>query len=361
MIRTIKLYFLKDGLIVSGVFPGMLSLETSPEIFKKTNFRGKDAKSLKEKRVRVGNFEKKTLGYIMTLPATAMALIVSIYPLLNGILLSFQNKNLIMKNQGDFVGLENYLKIMKDEDFFNAIKFSFIYTIAVVICAYLVGFVLAMMLKEKMFGRGLFRTLLLLPWVVAPSVAATNWSWILNDQIGIINTTLQSLGLIDKPILFLADATITRFTVIFTGTWKNFPFMMIVILAGLQSIPKELYESAYVDGAGYWKSMRYITIPTIARVSSVCIVLMIIWTFNNMENIYTLTTGGPAGSTYILPILTYYTAFFRNKLSYAATIAVVMLIILLALTLIYFYVQNKEKRLQRKQEKAIRKEMAKQK
>lgn len=315
--------------------------------------------SLKKKRHASGTFEQKTLGYVMTTPATLMALVVSIYPLLNGIILSFQNKNMIMKNSGQFIGLENYQKLLGDKDFFSAIGFSFIYTIAVVLCAYIVGFVLAMMLKDEMHGRGIYRTLLLLPWVVAPSVAATNWSWILNDKIGIINNTLQAIGLIDKPILFLADPMLAKLTVILTGTWKNFPFMMIVILAGLQSIPKDLYESAYVDGAGYWKSLRYITIPTIANVSSICIILMIIWTFNNLENIYLLTNGGPNGATYILPILTYYTAFYRNKLSYAAAIAVTMLIIMLIFCLIYLRIQNKEKRMQQKLAKQAKKGLVK--
>lgn len=314
---------------------------------------------MKKKKFSSGSFEQKTLGYILTAPATLMVLVISIYPLLNGIILSFQNKNLIMKDSGDFIGLKNYQDLLQDDEFFGAIGFSFIYTISVVFCAYVIGFILAMMLKDEMHGRGIYRTLLLLPWVVAPSVAATNWSWILNDQIGVVNNFLQAIGLVDEPILFLADPMLAKLTVILTGTWKNFPFMMIVILAGLQSIPKDLYESAYVDGAGYWKSLRYITIPTIANVSSICIILMIIWTFNNFENIYLLTNGGPNNATYVLPILTYYTAFFRNKISYAAAVAVTMLIVLLIFCLIYLRLQNKEARMQKKLEKRLKKEAAK--
>ena len=165
--------------------------------------------------------------------------------------------------------------------------------------------------------------------------------------------------MIDESILFLADPIIVKLTVIVTGTWKTFPFMMIVILAGLQSIPKDLYESAYVDGCGFWRSLRYITIPTIANVSSICIILQIIWTFNNMENIYMLTKGGPNGATYILPILTYYTAFFRNKLSYAAAIAVTILVIMLFFCIIYLRIQNKEQRMQRKLTKKAMKGLVK--
>jgi ABC-type sugar transport system permease subunit len=131
-----------------------------------------------------------------------------------------------------------------------------------------------------------------------------------------------------------------KITVILTGTWRNFPFMMIIILAGLKSIPGDLYESAHVDGAGFWKSLFHITLPKIRGVSLVCIILEIIWTFNNFENIYLLTRGGPNNSTFVIPILTYYTAFFRNKITYASAIAVVMLIVMVGLAVIYLHYQK---------------------
>jgi ABC-type sugar transport system permease subunit len=277
----------------------------------------------------------------MTAPALLIILAVSFYPLLNGIGLSFRDFNAMAPNSGKFVGFENFSKLLfSDVEFRQKFGFSIVYTFSVVGLSYIIGFILAMMLKDEMRGRGIYRTLFLLPWVVAPSVATTNWSWLFNDRLGFINGVLMKIGLVEKPILFLANETIAKFTVIMTGTWRNFPFMMIIILAGLQSIPKELYESAYVDGAGFWKSLYYITIPRIRGVSSICIILEIIWTFNNFENIYLLTRGGPNNSTFVMPILTYYTAFFRNKTSYASAIAVIMLIIMLGFSMIYFHYQK---------------------
>jgi multiple sugar transport system permease protein len=290
---------------------------------------------------KAGGFESGTLGYFMTMPATLLILVISIYPLLNGILLSFQNRNIMKPNDRKFIGLENFINLIgKDREFYSVLGYSFIYTFSVVILSYLLGFVLAMLLKGKLRGRGIYRTILLLPWVVAPTIAAVNWAWLLNDQIGFINKVLMSLHVVKRPLLFLADQELARMTVIVTGTWRSFPFMMIAIMAGLQSIPKELYESAYVDGAGFFRSLFSITVPMIRGVSSICLILMFLWTFNNFENIYLLTLGGPNDKTYVLPILTYFTAFFRSKLSYASAIAVVMLVFLLIFSLINLRLQR---------------------
>jgi multiple sugar transport system permease protein len=290
---------------------------------------------------RAGGFESRTLGYIMTIPASLLILVISIYPLFNGILLSFENYNIMKPNDRRFIGLENFVNLIgKDKEFYSVLGYSFIYTLSVVIFSYLFGFVLAMILKGKIRGRGIYRTILLLPWVVAPTVAAVNWSWLLNDRIGFINKVLMSLHLVQRPLLFLADQHLARITVIVTGVWRSFPFMMIVIMAGLQSIPKELYESAYVDGAGFFRSLFSITVPMIRGVSSICLILMFLWTFNNFENIYLLTLGGQNDKTYTLPILTYFTAFFRSRLSYASAIAVIMLIFLLVFSLINLRLQK---------------------
>jgi multiple sugar transport system permease protein len=294
-----------------------------------------------KRKYTTGGFESKTLGYIMTVPASLLILVISIYPLINGILLSFQNYNLMKPNDRRYIGLENFITLIgTDKEFYSVLAYSFIYTFSVVILSYLIGFVLAMLLKGNLKGRGIYRTIMLLPWVVAPTVAAVNWAWLLNDQIGFINKVLVSLHIVERPLLFLADQQLARITVIITGTWRAFPFMMIVIMAGLQSIPGELYESAYVDGAGFFRSLFSITIPMIRGVSSICLILMFLWTFNNFENIYLLTLGGPNDRTYVLPILTYFTAFFRSKLSYASTIAVIMLIFLLIFSLINLRIQK---------------------
>jgi multiple sugar transport system permease protein len=182
-----------------------------------------------------------------------------------------------------------------------------------------------------------------MPWVIPSIVSGTIWKWALNDQFGIINHLLMRWGIINKPLLFFSTSAAARMSVIMTGTWKTFPFMSIVLLAGLQSVPKELYESAHIDGANFFRRFLSITMPMIKGPSIIVTTLQFIWTFNNFENIYLFTRGGPANSTFVMSILTYYTAFYRNNLGYAAALAVVMLIVLMVLSLIYMrIIKSKE-------------------
>lgn len=286
-------------------------------------------------------FKNKSFGYGLLLPATILLLCFSIYPILNGIFISMTNRVMLFPDRNDFVFFENYARLMADEEFWGTLGFTFVYTASTVLFSYLLGLTLALILNRKIPGRAVFRTLFLLPWIIPSVVAMTNWSWLLNDQFGIINTTLQSIGIIDKPILFLADYRLIRITVIAISVWKAMPFMMISLLAGLQSVPQDLYEASSIDGAGFFATLRYITLPLIKPVSVVSITLSFIWTLNSFENIWLLTNGGPNGYTFTLPILSYYTAFFRQNQSYAATIATTMMLTMVLLNLFSKWVQKR--------------------
>lgn len=293
---------------------------------------------MKRNKERLGS---NRFGYLLLVPSAALILLISVYPLLSGVYMSFTNQSFLKPNQNDFIGLANYAKLIQDTEFLGAAAFSFVLTFFVVLLGYVIGLALAIILNRKIPLRGLLRALLLLPWVIPAVVGMINWSWLLNDQIGFINTALKGLGLIDNPILFLADYKLIRPTVILVCTWKTIPFMMITVLSGLQSIPVDLYEAANIDGAGFWRALRHITLPMVKSVSFVCITLSFIWTFNNFENIWLLTGGGPNGHTYTLPILSYYTAFYRNNTSYAATIATAILVAMLALCILYMWLQTR--------------------
>lgn len=283
------------------------------------------------------------LGYKMLIPSSLLILMVSIYPLLNGFYLSMTDYNLMNPGKTGFIGFENIIKVVAaDKEFYGVLGYSFIYTFFVVLLSYITGLVIALLLNRDIKFQGLIRALILVPWVIPPVVAATNWLWVLNDQIGIVNITLRNLGLIDSPVLFLVSKNITRITVILTSVWKSFPFMVVVIIAGLKSIPKELYESAHMDGAGFFRSFRHVTLPMIKTVSLISTTLMFIWTFNNFENIYLLTMGGPSNATYVLPILSYYTAFYRCNIGYASAISVVILVMLLLMSVVYIRLFNKK-------------------
>ena len=282
---------------------------------------------------------RNRLGYCLLIPAGLVLLLISVYPVLSGIYMSMTNRHLLRPGRNDFVFLDNYVKLFQDQEFLGSLGFTFLFTFSVVAISYVAGLALALLLNRNIRCRALFRTLFLLPWVIPSVVAVINWTWVLNDQVGIINTTLKALGLIDKPILFLADYSLIRITVILVSAWKQMPFMMITLLAGLQSVPLELYEAASIDGAGFWQRLRCITLPMIRPVSFISTTLSFLWTFNTFENIWLLTGGGPNGYTFTLPILSYYTAFLRQDISYASAIATAMIVVLLLLSLVYFRIQ----------------------
>jgi len=293
------------------------------------------------KRVRNGNKKKDSFGYQLLLPSAVLFLLISVYPLISGICMSFTNKSLMRSGQTKFVFLENYIKLFQDKEFLGSLAFTLIYTTLVVFISYAAGLILALALNRDMRGRAIFRTIFLLPWVIPSVVAMTNWSWLLNDQFGFINLFLQKLHLIEKPILFLADYKYIRPTVILVSVWKSMPFMMISLLAGLQSVPKELYEAASMDGAGFFARLRTITLPLIWPVSFISVTLNFIWTINNFENIWLLTGGGPNGHTFTLPIYSYYTAFYRQNLAYAATIATTLILCMLLVGGVYFFIKQR--------------------
>lgn len=280
----------------------------------------------------------------MLLPATLLICLISVYPLVRGIMMSFMNYNLLKPDKIGFNGVDNYVRLFtRDKEFWGVLGFTFTYTLSVVIIAYVMGLIFAMLLNRDIKFRGLFRALILIPWIIPGAVAATTWQWVLNDQFGLVNNVLQQLHIIDKPILFLADKTITRLTVIWTGAWKSFPFMMITLLAGLQTIPDDLYEAAEIDGAGFWQRFAHVTMPMLKNVTATCTTLMFIWTFNSFDSIYLLTKGGPNNATYVLSIFTYYTAFMRSNLGYAAAISSILLLVLLVFITIYLSLLNRER------------------
>ena len=283
----------------------------------------------------------RRFGYMLIFPSAIVFLIVSIYPLLTGIMLSFQNSSLYKGNEKKFVGLKNIITILtSDAEFRSDLLFTVIYTVGIVVIAYITGLVFSLLLNADVPCRTLFRVLILIPWVISPAVSSMSWSWLLSDQYGFFNNFLKSIGVIDKSILFLADKTLAKIMVIIIGAWRNFPFITVSLLAGLQGISKDYYEAADIDGASKFQRFRYVTFPHLKNVSIITITLVSIWTFNNFDNIYMLTKGGPAQSTEVLSILAYNNAFFRGNISYASAMATVMLVIMLIASGVYFKVSK---------------------
>jgi ABC-type sugar transport system permease subunit len=278
-------------------------------------------------------FNSPLSGYILLLPATLVILLVQIYPFLYGVGMSFTDYHLLRRGGPQFIGLGNFIDIFsKDKVFYDTIQFSFIYTFGIVIFSYLIGLFLAVLLNQQIAGRGLFRAIILVPWVISSMVMATNWLWLLNDRYGIINKVLMSIGLVEKPILFLVTKNMTRFTVTAIGVWKNLPFMTITLLAGLQQVPTDMYEAAKIDGANFLQTFFRITLPMIRNVTLIATTLLVIWSFNGFENIYLLTEGGPVNATMVIPVYSFQTAFLASRMGYASALSVILMVIMLIFT-----------------------------
>jgi multiple sugar transport system permease protein len=233
------------------------------------------------------------------------------------------------------VGLANFGKALTDRSFWSSLWVTLFFTVASVALHMILGFVLALMLSQRLKGSIVFRMLLLTPWMVSQVVAAVTWRWILNAQYGVANVVLVKLGILDNFLPWLADVRLAMVSVIVAYAWQCFPFVMIMLYAGLQTIPKEQYEAAEIDGANAIQSMRYVTIPNLQYVILVTSLMDFIWAFRAFDLVKVMTDGGPLRATELLSILVYRTSFEYYKFGYASAIAVLMLLVVLGFSLVY--------------------------
>jgi multiple sugar transport system permease protein len=287
---------------------------------------------------------RSLLPYTFILPVSLVVLLVLVYPLLRGVYLSFTHYNLLESERPVWIGLGNYIDLFKDFIFHRSFKTTVLWTLIVVSGQYLIGLVLALLLNAEFRGRGIFRSLILVPWIVPSIAAALAWIWIYDPHHGVLNAVLRGLGLLrGEGIAWLGSSPwLALIAVCAAGIWKGVPFMTIVLLAALQSIPLELYEASRIDGARFRQIVRYIIVPHLKTISAITILLSTIWTFNQFDLVYIMTKGGPAYATHLLSIYTYLTAFDANEMGYAAAIAVVLLVVMSIIMALYFWVAHRE-------------------
>src|SRR5215207_3647442 len=278
------------------------------------------------------------LPYALLIPSITLIVIIILYPLATGLYYSL-NEGSLLKLDG-FVGLDNYLALLSLPDFQHALVFSAIFAVCSVFGSYIIGLGLALLLNQELPGRGFFRVALLLPWVIPSIVSIASWRWLIADQNGLVNQVLALAGV--GPIFFLSTGDWAMFSVILIKIWRSFPFMMVSCLAALQSIDRDMYEAARIDGAGRWQSFRDITMPQIIGISVVMWILMTIWSVNDFETPWLLTQGGPSNATENLIVLAYKYTFTRNDVGIGSAVAVVSMIILMALALLLLRKQPAE-------------------
>jgi ABC-type sugar transport system permease subunit len=277
-----------------------------------------------------------SLPYLLLVPSIILILLIEFYPFLSGLLYSLRNGSLLQA--GAFVGLRNYIDLWTMPDFLHALYFSAIFAFFNVCGSYIIGLGLAMLLIKEVPARGFFRVALLIPWIIPSIVSIVSWRWLIQDQHGSVNVLLSWLHL--GPIYFLSSGVGATFSVIIIKIWRSFPFMMISLIAALQTIDQELYEAGRIDGAGRWALFRYITFPQIKTVSIILWILMTIWTVNDFDTPWLLAQGGPSHATENLIVLAYRYTFTGDAVGMGSAIALVTLIILMVLAILLMRYQG---------------------
>lgn len=279
--------------------------------------------------------------YILIVPSFLLAAAVILWPLGEiGLLASHDvNRFGIIR---EFSGLDSFRTLFADPDFFAALWRTLIWTVGVVGGTLIISVPIALVLNEDFHGRGLARILIMLPWAVSLTMTAIVWRWALNGESGMLNSGLRDLGLMDRNIQWLAEATTAFPMQILIGILVSIPFTVTIFLGGLSSVPEDLYDAAAVEGAGRWDSFVQITLPLLRPFINIAFVLNTIYVFNSFPIIWATTQGGPANSTDILVTHLYKLAFRLGKLGEAAAVSLIMFAILLVFTMIYVRLAMRE-------------------
>ena len=279
--------------------------------------------------------KRKMEPWLFLLPVLVILLLLFGYPLINSIVMAFQNYKLTAPDDIYFNGLENFTKLFGDPDSMMILKNSIIYVVISVIGQFLLGLILALALKKQFRGRGLYQSIVFLPWAFSGFVVGLIFRWSFNGEYGVVNTLLMKLGIIDSNIAWLGTPGYSLAVVIIAMIWMGIPFFAIMILAALQSIPADVYEAADVDGCGTVRQFFQITLPYIKPTLITRVLLRTIWIFNSLDLVVIITDGGPANSSQTLPAYMYSKAFGSYDFGFAAALGVILMIILGLYALIF--------------------------
>ena len=296
--------------------------------------------------------EKNIFCFVMVAPALVVTLLLGVWPLIRTLTMSFQSYDLLtVQTEGTkWVGLENYRSIFSDERFVQTVFQTVIFTVLAIAIVISLGLFLAQVINAQFKGRAIVRTLIFSPWFVPPVVASAMWLWLLNANTSPINFLLLDLGIIERKIRFMTDSSTwgpfskPMMSIIAVRVWNGIPFVIIFLLAGLQSIPKSLYEAADMDGAGLWSKFWYVTLPMLWPVLLVLLALLFMGGFGHFEMNYIMTGGGPRNLTNVLAVWTYQEGFQFLRFDKAAAASGIILGMTSIVAVFYLWAQTKEQR-----------------
>jgi multiple sugar transport system permease protein len=272
------------------------------------------------------------LAYVLLAPSLLVILFMVAYPFFMAVYLSLQNK--MVGAPGRWVGLANYLELFHDDVFLRTAWNSVVYTVVAVALKFVLGLTMALILDQPRRFNNVFRTLLFVPWAVPVVIVALNWRWIFDDLSGFLNNFLITVHLSGNIISWLSDPALAMGCVIAVVVWAGTPLYSMTFLAGLQAIPRELYEAAEIDGASVVQQFFYVTVPRLKTIFLTTVMLSTIWTATNLQFVLILTRGGPASRTEIFPHLAYTTALGARRLGMGAAVSLVFFPLLFVLIIV---------------------------
>ena len=289
---------------------------------------------------RIADFVDRHMCGVFITPAFLVTILLLAYPICISVYYSFTNKSLLGKAV-KFVGFNNYVSVLQNPEFYHALWNTLVYTVISLSLQLFFGFIVALSLHKINRFKGMFRTLVLIPWAFPMIIVTFTWSYLLNDLYGIVNAKLLHWNLIAQPIQFLANPKIAMLTVSLINVWFGVPLFAINILASLQTISRDLYEAARIDGANRINCFFKITVPMLSPTIFLCTVMQFISSLQVFDTIMAMTQGGPGRATNVLTYYIYQRAFVDMRFGYASAVAYVLFVIILVITLIQFVGQKK--------------------
>jgi len=274
--------------------------------------------------------------WIWLFPALILIAVVVAYPMLRTVGLSFVHESLATEFRPAFAGLANYARLLNDSRFHSSLWITGLFTVVSVLAEFLLGFLLALSIRSLGRYINLVRVVILTPWTLPTAVIALLWAFIFNDQFGVLNALAARLGLLSSPIAWLAQPNTAMLAVLAADIWKTTPFVFVILFAGLQNVPQDLYEAIEIDGGGAWAKFRHVTWPHMLPFVFVSLIFRIVQAFAIFDLVWVMTGGGPGGATETVSIYTYQTYMRYLDFGYGSALAVATVVILAAVALILY-------------------------
>ena len=287
--------------------------------------------------------KKKIAPYLYVMPVLILLLIMYGYPLIKSIIMSLQDYKLTSSGSAPFNNFANFKKMFSDTDFLLLLKNSLIYVIISVMAQFVLGLILALCLKTKFRGRGIYQSIVFLPWAFSSFVVGLMFRWSFNGEYGVVNDILMKMGIIKENVAWLGTPGLSLAVVIIAMIWMGIPFFGIMILAALQSVPDDIYEAADIDGCGMFRKFFSLTLPYIKPTIIMTVLLRTIWIFNSFDLIVIITGGGPVNYSQTLPSYMYSKAFASYDFGLASAFGVLLIVILGIYAVLFLKLSNYDK------------------